>query len=192
MQPTSPSNLTVPVIVDDIKTFSEFPMARCSHFVVDADHSANAGELSFQTNDSVLLVLGARGVICGRGGKNPQFEDGHQIDELFDSFESDDQFSIETADIWIPNALIVGCYESAKRGDVFRIGSRLFNVCFNFRYDRLEQSDFMMLAGDLADSIEFSEMETKAFAHWHEIQLGHCAENCERQRSSGDALDWKK
>jgi hypothetical protein len=192
MRPESTSKLTVPVIVDDIKTFGDFPMARCSHFVVDGDRSANAGELTFQTNNSILLVTGVRGVICGRGAKNLRFEDGHQIDELFDSFEADDQFSIETADIWIPNSLIVGSHEGAKRGDVFRIGANLFKVCFDFRYERLDQSDFLMLTGDLAGSIEYSATETGAFAHWHEIQLGQCVENCERQRSAGIALGWKE
>ncbi|MEA3211689.1 MAG: hypothetical protein QOE70_4746 [Chthoniobacter sp.] len=168
---------TVPLIVDSITSSEEFDMARLIFFYIDAEESLDQWWLGLDGESIPFLMLGLAGIIVVPDGGD-EFTNPQQIRDFFDRIETlpNREMRVETGDVWVPRSLLTARYETAARGDVFRVSFRLFGDSYSFRAGRIDREKFEHVMRDRAIEATFSEVETKAFREWSASEIGRSRE----------------
>jgi hypothetical protein len=171
---------SVPVIVDDPKWMGNFNMTRCVYFHIDCEDTLDEWTMDLGSGGIPFRMIGLSGVIVQPFDGSLIFEYPQQVDDLFSMVqkvpaesETDSMMHVELEEIWLPNDLLLMSQGKAiRRGDVFRIGYRLFRLAFAFTIGRLTQDEFLQQSMD-PNQIQFSEKETTAIAAWvrYEIEM---------------------
>ena len=112
-------------------------LAAClgAYFVAEADEPIDDWILTLKKIDIPVIIYGLTFAICHPGGKKRLFESVEDLEYLFRQLEEENLLSIETPDLWLPNELL-DLASNPKRGDVYRIGQKLFTSALRFRTGR--------------------------------------------------------
>lgn len=169
----------VPVIVDDPKRTGGFNMTRCVYFHIDCEDTLDGWTMDLGSGGIPFRMIGLSGVIVQPFDGSLIFENAGQVGDLFSTVqkvsaesETDSMMHVELEEIWLPNDLLMWHRNEILRGDVFRIGYRVFRLAFAFNIGRLSQDEFLKQSMELRQ-ILFSEKETEAIATWarYEIEM---------------------
>lgn len=170
--------MTIPVFIDDVKRIKGFEMTRCVYFQIEGEDSLNPWQLSRDGEQISFLMVGLAGIILTPLDGSPQFTNPKQIDELLRFVESrrvdrgDSELNVELADLWLPNSALPQGGIEVSRGDLLRIGHRLFHLAFAFRDGRLELADFLRFVSDSPDEVTVAQRETRVFEAWAKREIG--------------------
>lgn len=159
---------TIPVIVDDVKTYPDFEMTRCTYFTIESDTPSPDWILGLGNLDIPFYLLGLSGIIW-KPVKGDFFDNPDLIEKLFNAIEEGPGLYIDVNDIWLPNYLFYS--SKSKRGDVYRIGEELFNKAYLYREDRISKEEFLMFCEKLEEELYFSEKEAYSFRRWGKDQI---------------------
>jgi hypothetical protein len=159
--------VTVPLIVDDVKTEIVFPMTRMIYFYIDGEESLTPWNLGLGSITVPFRMLGLTGIILGPANGQSAFSGWRQVSDLFGAVEAaaDRNLSVDTADVFLPNWLFKKAGLRPNRNDVFRAVLSIFAAALEYRQGRQSLEEFEVTIGQLA-SISFSEIETQAFRDW--------------------------
>ena len=171
--PEAADRVTVPLIVDALRSIEEVPMARCFYFVVEAEDTGEVRALELtSTAAPPLLMVGASAVVHRGTVGQETFSRARDIEELFRSVEEHPDLSIHDSDLYLPAQLLSsGTEVPPSRGDVYRAGVELFRAARRYTAQGLTLEAFLGLADDLAGSVRVSPEETDAFRLWNEEQI---------------------
>jgi len=158
----------IPVIIDDVKRYREFEMTRCTYFTIECDLPSPNWVLGLNSKSIPFLLIGLSGIIFKPLGDNVVFESMESIDELFNTIESHSSLYVDTNDIWLPNNLFQDLW---RRGQVYRMDSKLFNQTFLYRQERISEDQFLRSCKELRGRIFYSEKETHSFEGWAKLQI---------------------
>ena len=158
----------VPVVVDDSKSYGKFRITRCTYFTIECDAPSSNWVLELGKKSIPFLLIGLSGLIVRpiRGGR--LFESSDSIDELFDTIESHPSLYVDINDLWLPNKLFQGL---PHRGQVYRVGFKLFHVAYLYREERISEDQFLRQCSELKGNIRLSKKETRSFANWSRFQI---------------------
>jgi len=166
------NGITVPLMVDDVKSLPEFAFSRCSYFTIECDVPAAGWELTLGAAEIPFLMIGLSGIIYRPSGASAIFRSPGEIESLFETIEEDDRLSVGTADIWLPNEAIAHILPDRKpRGVTFRVGQELFLDSLAFRLEKMSQEQFEETALTLSEEVTYAEEEDKAFLEWRQKQV---------------------
>ncbi|QLG44854.1 hypothetical protein [Costertonia aggregata] len=166
--------LTVPIFIDDIKKFTDFRMTRCTYFSVESDNPIPDWGLNIDDENIPLVLLGFEGIVTKPLGEKALFGSDKDIQAFFELIERDDNFYIDVNDIWFPNFLFG--YEVPKTSVVFRVSTKLFNLGYRFRNDKIPSQKFIAACGNHLPEIYFSPLENNAFAQWEQLVIAEAKE----------------
>jgi hypothetical protein len=160
---------TVPVIVDDVKRYPDFHMTRLTYFSIECDEPAPGWTLELDRARVPFLMMGLSGIVLRPTGARARFDEPDAFRDLFDLVEQHEALYVDVNDVWLPN----GCFEGMRvgRGDVFRVGVRLFARALAYRSNRETTERFEAEAIDLRGEIEPSPAEADAFRAWSRSQI---------------------
>jgi hypothetical protein len=183
--------ITVPLMVDDVKSHPEFAFSRCSYFTIECDVPAPGWELTMEDARIPFLMIGLSGIIYCPFGKSAIFRSPGEIESLFETIEQDGRLSVGTADLWLPNAVMKGILPDRKpRGVSFRVGQELFRRALAFRLDRIPQDQFEDMVLDMSQELTYSEEEDRAFLEWRQKQVDLAKE--QYRKTEEHALKWRE
>ncbi len=163
-------DVTVPMWIDDIKSFSDFKMTRLSYFAAEADEPMDDWGLILGDTDIPVIIYGLTVAICHPDSTGRHFNSVDDLENLFDSIEDRSALSIETPDLWLPNILF-NSKRPPQRGDVFRVKQKLFTAALRFRTNRTSEGEFMDECKKTRQKPSFNPKETKVFADWSTMQI---------------------
>ncbi|MDX1565549.1 MAG: hypothetical protein R3236_09100 [Phycisphaeraceae bacterium] len=191
----SKADLTVPVLVDDVKRDEGFAMTRCLYFSVEStDSTAEPWRLGLKGPDLSLLMTDFGGVISRPKPKKELFETPGQVDRLFNRIEDGTSLVVETAHIWLPNDLPVqggGLVAELRRGQVLRLGRDPFRLSHRFASQTMDPERFAEQMHQKAQQIRLSPGETKVFADWGRRQFQEARKRYVELKQSGAVLGWR-
>jgi hypothetical protein len=176
----------VPVVVDDVKRYGKFKMTRCTYFTIECDAPSSNWVLELGKKSIPFLLIGLSGLIVRPIGGGRLFESSDSIDELFKTIESDPSLYVDINDLWLPNKLFQGL---PHRGEVYRVGSRLFHVAYLCREERISEDQFFRQCSELKSLIRLSKKETRSFASWSRLQIERARDSY--PKSKGLELKWR-
>jgi hypothetical protein len=165
----SPGAISVPLIVDDVKT-DVFQMTRLLYFYIDGDESSNPWILDLMGSRIPFRMVSLSGVILGPADGQGIFSSAPQISELFSLIErtGNGEFSVDCSDLFLPNWLLEK-NAPLVRNHVFRVTLPLFSSALGYRLGQTSSGEF---EGAIESGvIYFSESDTSAFRQWAEIEL---------------------
>jgi len=151
----------VPVLIETASR-SGFSMTRCHYLSIECDDPRAGWNLQLQATSTPFLLLNLVGIVQQPFGA-PRFNTYGLIDRLFELVEDEKSLTINFEDIWLPNSLFHG---EVTVGDVYRVGTKLFTVAYQYRDGRHSTETFEQLCQELHNDIVFSEDETRAFKEW--------------------------
>lgn len=166
---------SIPVILDDVKKYRDFEMARCTYFNIECDAPSPGWSMGPAERGIPFYLLGLTGVIWKPFGEKDFFDSVDLIDELFHAIEEDPSLYVDTNEVWLPNILFKPA--ALKRGNVFRVRDDLFRAAYSFSADRISKEKFLSFCGSLveggrpADVVRHSEKETETFRDWEKEQI---------------------
>jgi len=178
--------LSVPVIVDDVKRSDGLDLTRCIYFQIESEDSLAPWTLGLNGVRLPFLMLGLAGIILAPIGGATEFGSPQEFDDLLSFVENRELrageagLSVEVADLWLPNWILEQRREGIVRGDVLRIGHELFRLAFSFRSGRTGWEEFQRNAHNLTSPVEFSERESRVFRTWAKIEISRASEAAHR------------
>jgi hypothetical protein len=183
----SDKTFDVPVVVDDAKNYGKFKMTRCTYFTIECDAPSSNWVLELGKKSIPFLLIGLSGLIVRpvRGGR--LFESSDSIDELFDTIESHPSLYVDINDLWLPNKLFQGL---PHRGQVYRVGIKLFHVAYLYREERISEDQFLRQCSELKGNIRFSRKETHSFENWSKFQIQKAKDSF--PKSKGLRLEYRE
>jgi len=158
----------VPVIVDDVKNYRNFSMTRCTYFTIECDVPSPNWILGLENRSIPFVLIGLSGVVFKPIGDSVLFLSAESIEELFNTIETSPSLYIDTNDLWLPNALFQAPH---RRGQVHRVGNKLFNEAYLFREDKISEDHFLHSCSHLSQETRYSEKETLSFENWGKSQI---------------------
>ncbi|MHB9024743.1 MAG: hypothetical protein ACYC7E_11310 [Armatimonadota bacterium] len=167
------NEVTIPVWIDDVKSYADFSFSRCVYFTIECEHPSTGWMLGLQQRKIPFAMLGLTGVIHAPV-KGDTFTSLDDLDQLIQAIEAHDVLTVGTADIWLPNEILLNLSNHdtrAARRQVYRLGEKLFSYAYLFRMDRLSQHEFYQWCRELRSLIIFSEQETETFRAWMDRQI---------------------
>jgi hypothetical protein len=185
------ANVTVPMWIDSIKRFKDFNMTRLSYFSAEVDEPMEELSVDFKELDVSFITYGLTAAICQPTRSKSRFESVDDIEEMFDRLEGSGDFSIETPDLWLPNHLFDPKH-SPERGDVYRVGQRLYKAALRFSIGHTNEEEFIEECKKAKDIISYSDEETKVFAKWNEMQVDQSIANYKQKEKLGLFLEYKE
>jgi len=164
--------IDIPVLIDDVKNYGTFKMARCTYFSIECDDPSPDWVLQLGEVEIPFLMLGISGIICGPLGRpGRKFRNAGSIAKLFTTIEDTEGLFVDTNGIWLPRFLL-GPSRRRIVGDVYRVVEGLFREAYRYASDRLSQKSFEQLCQEQErGSVYFSEGETAAFSEWAGAQV---------------------
>ncbi len=165
---------TIPVMVDDCKDLDGFQMTRVTYFYVESLEPSDsilydAGQLEFP-----VISLEFTGIVYKPLGLGEYFDSPELIEEYFQGVEKSEILYVDSDNLWVPNRLFPS---KPRRGEVFRMNSRLFTRIYTLCRDDAFLDDRAVKLSTSAGDILFSEDETKAFKRWTEGIVKGAVEN---------------
>lgn len=164
------SGLSVPMWIDDVKKFPKFRMTRLSYFVAEVDENVENWNLLLKQTKIQVLIYGLTVAVCQPAGKNQKFTSVDDLDNLFRRLEEESSFTLETPDLWLPNEIFPK-QPQPERGEVYRVGQKLFGAALRFRSGRTTNSEFIATCRELKEKPVNSPVETKALQAWSQHQI---------------------
>ena len=176
----------IPLLVDDRKDYPNFQMTRLSYFCVECATPSPGWTLVLEQTRVPFLMMGLSGIITGPPERD-RFSSPDDIDAIFARIEADERFYVDINDLWIPNS----CFRDSEpqRGDVIRIGLKLFEQALAFRGNSISMEVYIGRAHDFADLIEPSPEEAEAFSQWNIRQIERAVE-LHHTEYEGRTLKW--
>ena len=162
--------LSVPMWIDDVKNLPKFYMTRLSYFVAEVDENVENWNLLLAQTDIQVLIYGLTVAICQPAGKKQKFTSADDLDDLFNRLEEEGSFTIETPDLWLPNEVFIK-QPKPRRGEVYRVGQKLFGAALRFRSGRTTDAEFITACRALKEKAQHSADETKALHIWSQRQV---------------------
>ena len=181
----------MPIWIDDIKSFSDFKMTRFSYFVAEADKPIDDWMLVLGKTGIPVIIYGLTVAICQPSTSKGRFESVDDLEGLFDLIEDKSALSIETPDLWLPNELLES-KRSPKRGDVYRIGQRLFTTALRFRTGRTTEKEFREECTEARDKPKYSAKETRVFAKWNTMQIDLAKARYAAKKDQGSYMQYRE
>ncbi len=175
------NHTTVPVVVEDVKSYPGFQFTRCLYFTMESEEPSPGWMLRIEAADFPFTMLGLSGIVQAPSFDEPQFTSPDQLEDLIVAVEARDALYVSIADIWLPNAL----FNSAGHGErnaVFRLAVGLFSLAFEYRHARLSTRRFVVSVADLPNSIRYSPEETRAIGAWATRQMDLARERFPKNR----------
>ncbi len=173
--------VTVPIVVDSVKSIENYRVTRCSYFLVE--NSEPVFEWGFQVlgmGVDFVLIDQFSGVIASPMGNAQRFDTVAQLDELFDVVERTPGLHIETNDLWIPNEMLIRAGAEPERGNVFRVNGNLFRALYMLKEDVRTEQELINKLGSAVDDtvgVEYSQDETSSLKRWNEKEISLIREN---------------
>jgi len=158
----------VPVVVDDVKSYGKFKMARCTYFTIECDAPSSNWVLELGKKSIPFLLIGLSGLIVRPIGGSHLFESSDSIDELLDTIEAHPSLYVDINDLWLPNRLFQGL---PHRSQVYRVGFKLFHVAYLYREERISEEQFLRQCSQLRSPVRLSKKETHSFENWSRFQI---------------------
>lgn len=168
--PANAKQLTfdIPVIIDDVKNYRNFSMTRCTYFTIECDVPSPNWILGLENKSIPFVLIGLSGVVFKPIGDSALFPSAESIEELFNTIETSPSLYIDTNDLWLPNVLF---QTPQRRGQVYRVGNRLFNEAYLFREEKISEDYFLRRCSHLKPEIRHSEKETLSFENWGKSEI---------------------
>ncbi|HET9260271.1 MAG TPA: hypothetical protein VFP42_09120 [Acidimicrobiia bacterium] len=181
-------NMLVPVAVDADRMIEGRSMLRCTYFMVTTESPHSVWELDLPDVSGLdgLGALGRRGIVVsalrrreaadGESASFDLFTDADDISAVF-ALEADGDVSIQLEDIWLPRNWCEAApgwdsqaiSPAVRRGDVLRVGARLFQQAHRFAVGEI---DLDQLTSQPPEGQLFkSPLETIALRTWVERQI---------------------
>lgn len=182
------NRITIPVVIDDVKSIDNFQMSRCIYFSIQCDNPSIGWELGLGKSTFPFIMLGLSGIIYKPIGNSKIFNKASHFKKLFEEVEANDDVYIDMNDIWLPNHILTGDYR--KRGYVFRIDSELFLKAYEFINKQIGQEEFDDFCKKLDYSPEYSKPETFALDQFEKQTIGEIKEAYHENK--GQKLPHKK
>ncbi len=192
MKEKTEKGLSVPLWIDDIKSYSDFQMTRLSYFAAEAENPISDWMLILGEVGIPVIISGLTAAICQPSSSKNYFETVDDIDELFDKIEGGSGLSIETPDIWLPNKFIGPDDRIPKRGDLYRIGAKLFTAALLFRTGRTTKQEFEHECNRIGEKPLYRAEETRVFAEWNKIQIEQARADYKVKESQGVFMEYHK
>ena len=170
--------ISVPVVVDAVKTLEAFPFSRCVYYTMECEEPSADWMLGIEGVEVPYLLVELSGVIHAPSAEQAEFDSGESIEAAFARIDADPRLSVGSADLWLPNEVL---YEPSKgaerrRGRVYRVGQGLFLQALQFRRGALSQEEFLEVCRTSRDQVRFSAVETRAFREWVEGEVRQAKE----------------
>lgn len=185
-----PPPTTVPVVTDSLTRGGSAPhLARCVYFTITADEPNSPWVLNTPNASIPFLMLGLQGIIYRPTRPDlEQFVSPDDWNELVTAVEQIDGFSVDFEYFWVPVALLdraraffPAAEESpnrlAVRGEVFRLGQRLFTEAWRAARDGTDFEGYAARVLDAFDGerltagLTYSPEETKSIQAWAIAQV---------------------
>jgi len=176
----------VPVVVDDVKRYGKFKMTRCTYFTIECDVASSDWVLQLGKKSIPFLLIGLSGLIIEPMGGGRLFRSSDSIDELFNTVERHPSLYVDVNDFWLPNKLFKGF---PHRGQVYRVGSKLFHVAYLYREERVSERQFLRRCSELKSYFRFSKQETRSFTGWSRLQIERARDSYPKNK--GLELKWR-
>jgi hypothetical protein len=148
-------------------------MIRGVVFTIESDGGHERWQLGIAQTGQVedagslpILLLGLSAIVVSSFRKDGQFNSPDDIENFFKMVEAHQELEIETADVWLPKALLRGRDGGVKRGDVFRVSPQLFGIAWRLRGGDLNAKVLLELTQSINQGVSFSGEETAAFTRW--------------------------
>jgi len=205
----------IPVIVDDVKSFADFHMTRCTFYGIEASAAVHDWVADLRVRSVPFVLFGLSAALHRPGAGQERFSAAEQVDGLFDAIEDTEGLLVETEHVWIPNDLFTDAgsgsaatpgsgalagsgkaVDAPARGDVFRVHRELFRRALQFQRGVTGAGRFAEECRTLASSygrlVESSPAETQVFREWSAAQLRQARDNYQRQKADPDrgVLAW--
>lgn len=181
-----PKVTNVPVIIDDIKSYPNFQMTRCTYFTVESDSPSPNWVLNLDNQQLPFYLLGLSAIIYKPFGDSDIFESVELINEVFNVIERNISLYVDTNDIWLPNFL----FNEHKRGQIYRIETELFLKAFLFRETKIDEEEFLIYCRKFFKSLYYSPQETEVFHEWINQQINEAKGIYPKNRNM--ELGWKE
>jgi hypothetical protein len=181
---------TVPVVTDGLTRVGPQPhLARCVYFTIEANEPNSPWTLSAPNVIVPFLMLGLQGIVFRPVRPDrEEFVSPDDWDDLVTTIEQIYGFSVDFEYFWIPVALLdrarllsPASEESpnrlAARGEVYRIGPRLFTEAWRTARKGTDFQDYALRVLDgfdgdrLAAGLTYSPEETKSIQAWSITQV---------------------
>jgi len=162
------SQISVPILIDDLKKYDTFQMTRCTYFSIECDVPSPGWQLGMENQTIPFLMFGLFGIVFKPFEKSPIFLSPDSIDSLFNTIEENPSLFIDTNDIWLPNKIFPS---SPKRGEVYRVDYDLFKAAYLFREYKMSEDKFLEICRELGKGVRYSPEETESFRGWAERQI---------------------
>lgn len=166
-------DITIPIMIDDVKMYKKFKMTRCTYFSIESDNPLSNWTLTLGENKIPFYLLGLSGIICTPGPEDYYFSTLQKIEKLFDTIEGHHSLYIDINDIWFPNFLF---NDNNQRGSIYRIPKELFSVGMLYRDDLIAMQKFTSMSKEFNKSVKYSPKETEAFKEWSINQIDKAIE----------------
>ena len=165
---------SIPVIIDNFKKYRDFEMTRCSYLMVKSDLTKGPSILSpnwmllVQNSSIPFCLIGLSGIIWKPLGDKYIFDSPDSVKELFDAIEISPLLCADVSDLWLPTHLFNSSPQ--ERGSVYRISGKLFSKAYSYCQEQISQEEFFEFCKQSGDEVAFSEIETRAFRVWNDMQ----------------------
>jgi len=186
--------VTVPVLVDSVKTGEDFPFTRCVYYTMEVQEpgEGDVWTAGFDSLGVPYVLLGSAAVLRAPRADHDLFDSPQLIEETFERIEQSEQFLVESNDLWVPTSRLsaAGAPDSPARGQVFRLGWELFMRAYQHRHGTIAQDRFVELCQALESQLRPSRVEAEAFADWSQRQIDTARE--QYPKAPGLALAWQE
>jgi hypothetical protein len=162
---------TVPLIVDSVKPFGDFPFLRCIYYYVEFEEGVPV-QMSYVRGLPVpALLLEGKAVIVGPG-RGEEFESPEAIRRIFQSV-SKPGTSVENGVAWIPGYFLEagGNGKKVGKGQVVRVPPGAFALGLAYGRGGMDEDEFMELWRPYAEQTRLSPRDTEAFGAWTETAI---------------------
>jgi len=174
------SDLTIPVLIDNIKRLKDFQRTRCTYFRIEFSERPFTGTFPVSSSEKFRAeAWGNWAVLTGppmRSGEKDLFLSSDSIERTLMKIEDDKELFLDLGYIWIPNQ-VLGVKEEGKAvtdirtGDVFRISTSFFQKCYFFVAETIPEKEWLEYCLSSPEEIHPSPDETKAFREWRRMQI---------------------
>jgi hypothetical protein len=179
----------VPVVVDSVKTYEYFPMARCNYLSVECDSPTPGWVIELGGDDLPFMMLGLVGIVT-RPFASKRFNNIGLIEDLFKRIEDEAGLFVDVDDIWLPMFLFDRTNLKPETGQVYRIKSNVFAWALAFREGRLDLKTFNNRCKRLKRPLVLSEDEIGPFREWRDLQVQNAIKQYPKSRKF--ELSWRE
>lgn len=167
--PNFEDQITIPVIIDDVKKLENFNMSRCTYFSIQCDTPSPGWALTIQNIHISFLMMGISGIIYSPDDGSDKFDHPDKFEKVFSIIESHESLYVDINDIWIPNLFFT--IGKQKRGSVYRIPLDVFLVALAFRENTSSLKGLVKACDKHPKGAIFQDDETSAFSIWSKKQI---------------------